>query len=191
MFRSIIFAILLVSCLLNGCSQLKEAVNPAPKAEFSFQIGKTGSVTFVNKSLNATSQKWDFGNGDTSINKDPITDYSSNGQYVVTLTVTGKGGSDVTSKTLIISDIKGNLTVYSGSAKNNKPISIYIDGVFFGSLSGVTYYPSAPGCYASSTVYGPLTEGQHNLYATEQGTSRTWSSKINVVSGKCSVFGLI
>jgi len=46
-------------------------------------------VTFTNKSVNATSYLWDFGNGQTSTEENPTVQYDTPGLYTVTLTCTG------------------------------------------------------------------------------------------------------
>jgi PKD repeat protein len=61
------------------------------KPAIAFDAGKQSScqfplpVSFVNKSTNADSFKWLFGNGDTSTIDNPKTVYSQPGQYKVTL----------------------------------------------------------------------------------------------------------
>ena len=59
-------------------------------ADFDFAVeeGGTGKVTFTNKSENATSYEWSFGdaNESVSIEKDPIFTYQASGTYKVTLT---------------------------------------------------------------------------------------------------------
>ena len=52
-------------------------------------------LTIINNSLNATAYLWDFGDGDTSTDTNPVHNYSASGIYVVRLTATGAGGSAV------------------------------------------------------------------------------------------------
>jgi len=47
------------------------------------------NASFTNKSLNALSYSWDFGNGKTSTEANPTTIYEGAGSYIVTLTVSG------------------------------------------------------------------------------------------------------
>ncbi len=44
------------------------------------------TVEFTNNTTNATTYLWDFGDGDTSTENDPIHTYASVGAYTVTLT---------------------------------------------------------------------------------------------------------
>jgi len=61
-------------------------------ADFSFSVSNDGyapaEVSFTNKSLNATGYHWDFGNGQTSTEENPVTFYETPGIYSVTLTCT-------------------------------------------------------------------------------------------------------
>lgn len=52
-------------------------------------VCKPATVKFTNGSLNATSYKWDFGDGATSTDKDPSHTYPNEGTYTVTLSATG------------------------------------------------------------------------------------------------------
>jgi hypothetical protein len=57
------------------------------------------TVNFTDKSTGSiTSWEWDFGDGSTSIKKNPSHTYNNPGTYTVTLIVTGPGGSDAEKK---------------------------------------------------------------------------------------------
>lgn len=57
------------------------------------------AVQFTDQSTgNITSWHWDFGDGSTSTEQNPIHTYTSPGVYTVTLTVSGPGGSDTETK---------------------------------------------------------------------------------------------
>ncbi len=63
------------------------------------------TVKFTNTSSNATTYKWDFGDGTTSTDKDPSHEYTKAGSYTVKLTVSGgtcANGSDDEIKTSYI-----------------------------------------------------------------------------------------
>lgn len=49
----------------------------------------TYEVAFTNHSINAIEYHWDFGNGNTSIEENPVVLYELSGKYTTTLTVTG------------------------------------------------------------------------------------------------------
>lgn len=103
-----IFSLLLMSLLvITSCEDNESGVtNPgemdaAVMARFTkVKEGKT--VTFINISENATSYKWDFGDGTTSTLINPEKRYF-NGNYTVTLTASNnKGETSTTSTTLLI-----------------------------------------------------------------------------------------
>lgn len=60
-----------------------------PYANFTYQIG--GFVGYFTNTSNiyATNTLWNFGDGSTSTDKNPIYTYTNNGSYSVTLTVNG------------------------------------------------------------------------------------------------------
>ena len=60
-------------------------------------------VSFTNKSKNATSYQWDFGDGFSSIAANPSHTYQISGVITVTLNATGPGGTIRCSKDLYIS----------------------------------------------------------------------------------------
>jgi phage gp46-like protein len=80
---------------------------PPPVVDFTANI-LTGvyplSVSFTDNSLGSVlSWLWSFGDGNISTSRNPVHTYSSPGLYTVILTATGKGGSNVMTKTDYIS----------------------------------------------------------------------------------------
>lgn len=71
-----------------------------PVAKFSF-VGESATapakVTFENKSENAESYQWDFGDGNTSTEENPSHTYKSSGNFVVQLKAI-KGGKERTTE---------------------------------------------------------------------------------------------
>jgi len=59
-----------------------------PGANFSFVANGT-TLTFTDASNGATSWLWDFGDGSTSTDPDPVHTYAGNGPYTITLSVDG------------------------------------------------------------------------------------------------------
>ncbi len=64
----------------------------APTADFEFTVNAL-EVTFTNKSANATSYKWDFGDGESAKEASPKHEYASAGTYTVKLTVANADGA--------------------------------------------------------------------------------------------------
>ena len=88
-----IIVIMIPAVLMTGCKKY-ELGNPLPSTltDFIYVIGNSGyapaEVTFTNKSLNATGYLWNFGNGQTSTDANPVVFYETPGIYTVTLTST-------------------------------------------------------------------------------------------------------
>lgn len=80
---------------------LEPAVARKLKADWSFRIVDIDrrTVAFRDESLGAiTARKWDFGDGQTSAEPNPIHNYASDGKYVVVLEVFGPAGTSRLSK---------------------------------------------------------------------------------------------
>ncbi len=106
--KSIIFSLFLILFLLlhQFCSKKNEEppepTGDAPVAAFITDVislveGET--VQFTDQSTNTpTSWLWDFGDGNTSLIKNPTHTYVTNGDYTVTLTATNNFGTDTETK---------------------------------------------------------------------------------------------
>ena len=87
--------LLLTLSILISCSKSTNDTNNSnslqPIADFSYiatpSLAAPSTIYFTNKSINADTYKWDFGNGQTSTEKNPSVIYSTNGNYNVKLTV--------------------------------------------------------------------------------------------------------
>ncbi|MDD1702004.1 MAG: PKD domain-containing protein [Methanoregula sp.] len=73
-----------------------------PRADFVADKTRGGApmtVTFTDKTVNTpTSWNWDFGDGATSFDQNPVHTYTTLGSYSVTLTATNADGKDSTTK---------------------------------------------------------------------------------------------
>jgi len=105
--KSIIYFLLALTMALGlwACEE-DEGQGPAPSA--SFAITGEGPykvntpVSFENSSQNAFSYLWSFGDGNTSIEKNPSHTYTSPGEYTVTLKAEGSGQRSLVSQTITI-----------------------------------------------------------------------------------------
>lgn len=71
------------------CVSLPVDVTVTPvEAEFTF-VENSGVYTFTDQSTNATSWFWDFGDGNTSTDQNPVHTYANAGSYTVSLVVNG------------------------------------------------------------------------------------------------------
>jgi len=71
-------------------------------SDYTFAV-TGGDVTFTNESTNADSYNWEFGNGDTSTDEDPMYTYTESGSYEVVLSATGTCGTVTDTQTVVIS----------------------------------------------------------------------------------------
>ena len=62
---------------------------------FSYQVDATDfkKVTFTNAAQNFTAISWDFGDGNTSTELNPVHIYATTGAFTVKLTATGAEGA--------------------------------------------------------------------------------------------------
>ncbi|MFT6333659.1 MAG: PKD repeat protein [Saprospiraceae bacterium] len=88
------------------------------------------TVNFMSTSIGASTYSWDFGDGNTSTEENPIHTYGSNGTYEVILTVSNQCGEVETTTTFIINvnavteaDF-GNMKVYPNPASDYITISL-------------------------------------------------------------------
>ena len=72
----------------QGMNTLEEVdfitVNPTPIADFTFTQNGT-QVNFTNQSFAGETYAWDFGDGESSTDENPIHNYPSSGTFIVTL----------------------------------------------------------------------------------------------------------
>ena len=117
-----------------GCKKDEEEIPPASTvANFEFvsdnDFFAPTTVTFTNKSIEAVSYAWDFGNGQTSTEKDPSVLYEEPGSYTVTLTATGNTVNSKTADILIKDPNAGKTrTLYFSDRNTGKVHYIKLDG---------------------------------------------------------------
>ena len=78
-------------------------VEAAPVASFTRVVDNT-TVEFTNSSASGDSYSWDFGDGNSSTEENPVHTYAMNGTYIVTLIVTNDCGTDTITQTVEIND---------------------------------------------------------------------------------------
>jgi PKD repeat protein len=80
-------------CVESDETKDSSELQERPEPLFDYNNDK-GTVTFENKSKNATSYSWDFGNGNTSTDENPVYFFASNGTFEVILKALSDCGSD-------------------------------------------------------------------------------------------------
>ncbi|CAN5512425.1 hypothetical protein BH11BAC2_BH11BAC2_15760 [soil metagenome] len=77
---------------------------PAPLAGFSY-APNVNTLSFTDQSSGATSWSWNFGDGNTSTQQNPINIYSSAGYYTITLIVSNGTCTDTTFQTIGVGNV--------------------------------------------------------------------------------------
>ena len=83
----------------SSSTSLTFDVQPLPQADYSFSLDNNTS-TFSNISTNGTAYNWDFGDGMSSTEENPIHVFDAIGTYTVTLTITNDCGTSVSTQTV-------------------------------------------------------------------------------------------
>ncbi|MEM7380112.1 MAG: carbohydrate binding domain-containing protein [Bacteroidota bacterium] len=91
-----IYTLLILAISFIGCEDDDEVILPEVIAGFTFTLNQqSGTVTFINISEEAQSFLWNFGDGGTSTEINPVKMYES-GSYTVTLTASNAAGASAT-----------------------------------------------------------------------------------------------
>lgn len=85
----------------------------SPLPEFGYEAEYL-TVSFSNTSMYGVSYSWDFGDGETSSDENPVHSFAASGDYSVTLTATGVEGSIPESVTGTVSVAEGVISVLNG-----------------------------------------------------------------------------
>lgn len=97
LIRFLTFICIIGLTLFQSCT--KEPVRPVfPLSAEIFQSVKDKQVAFTALTHSAVSWSWDFGDGQTSTEQNPVHVYNEGGYYVATLTATDKDGNTVASE---------------------------------------------------------------------------------------------
>lgn len=131
-----IFILVSAALLFQACKH--------PEAAFTMSqtAGNTGdTIFFYNTSMNASSYEWEFGDGEGSVEENPLHIYQSGDFYTVRLTASDENESDVASASITIKDATGTLlhiTIHSGSLEDNllgdspeRAVSVYLPTGYF------------------------------------------------------------
>jgi PKD repeat protein len=97
----------------------KEEETPAPTVQINFSVDGY-QVAFTALVTNANTFAWDFGDGETSTEQNPVHTYAMSGKYTVTLSVTGDGGSADASTEVEIAASKYEMLTGGSAATNGK-----------------------------------------------------------------------
>jgi PKD repeat protein len=120
---------------LSSCKKDdKDDPKPAdPIASFQFAVDETDflKVTFTNFSQNATSYSWNFGDGNTSTETNPVHTYAAPGNFTVVLTATNQANISANfSQVIEVKDPDEALTLLAG--QTSKTWKLYRVGTSMG-----------------------------------------------------------
>ena len=144
---------------------------PAPEAHVVYTLHASLTVDFENKSSNATSWVWNFGDGTTSSTNNPSHTYATKGSYYVTLKA--KNSGSIVSTAYVTIGLYVNFEIQNTTSD---PYYIYIDDVDMGVLNGGTTY-----------TYENYEPGNHKIYVKQKSgyvfyaTTHTWN--IEAIAG--------
>jgi len=116
-------------------------VGETPSADFSSSASAL-TVSFTDQSINATSWAWDFGDGNSSSDQNPMHTYANGGAYTVTLLVTNACGTDQSAEGVTV--VAAPVAMFT----NSMPIGCVSHSVTFDastSASAGSYLWSFPG----------------------------------------------
>ncbi|WP_397446875.1 PKD domain-containing protein [Polaribacter sp. R77954] len=172
-----IFSLLIVSLLLiTSCEDNEDGItNPgeigtAVLARFTkVKEGKT--VTFINISENATSYKWDLGDGTTSNLINPEKRYF-NGTYTVTLTASNDKGETSTTNTTFIID-----GCVDETEENIDPANGDLNWTFLNTIgnSGFSAFGNISGAVVNNPVLDAVNASCNVFLYNKTGGCETWS----------------
>lgn len=135
-------SILLLVISLIGCEN-DDDNSPKIISGFTYTISAdTGTVTFINTSVNSKNYFWTFGDGTSSTEINPIKTYTT-GEYTVTLKATNVAGASDTSEDIIVISDAG------------APVITLLGDTTINIMVGETF--TDPGATATDDVDGDIT----------------------------------
>ena len=129
-------AVLVFFTVINACKK-DDPDPPSPMAEFTASkttVTVDEEIQFTNASNNATSFVWSFGDGTTSTEASPKKSYATSNVFVVTLSATGAGGTELSSKNITVVPLSAFTVENEGSLTNTVPVQ------FTNTSKGATSY---------------------------------------------------
>ena len=118
------FLLLVIVAAVTACA-------PEPVANFTYSYTDNtvpAEVTFTNTSTDANNFRWDFGDGSTSNETDPVHTYETSGTFNITLLAKGSGGDNSITKSIVIDQATSYMIYNQLSIFLYNVISFYWDG---------------------------------------------------------------
>lgn len=176
MKRTKLLALLLLPLLFVACKQ-NEPEEIQPTALFSYAQNDL-TITFTNASQNAQSYSWDFGDGKTSSEENPVHTYSKAGTWQVKLTAKNIAKTDTYLQNITISQADVTPTAKFSYTKNGLAVT------FTNTSTNAQSYNWEFGDGQSSTANSPLhtysSAGTYKVTLTAKNGSKTNSTSQNI-----------
>lgn len=142
-----LLAILSAFVIISSCKK-DEDPEPSPSADFT--VSKDTAVVdeelqFTNSSQNATSFVWSFGDGSSSTETSPKHTYTTSNLFVVTLSATGSGGTELFTRNVRVLPFTAFTVVDETNLNNTTPVQFTNDS------KGATSYEWSFGDPANTT----------------------------------------
>ncbi|MBM1105120.1 PKD domain-containing protein [Aurantibacter crassamenti] len=161
--------------VLNSCSSDDDrTVESIPFTADIFQSINGKRVAFQGLTNNATSWNWDFGDGTTSTDKNPIHAYAEGGYYTAVLTAADAAGSSIVKQVELAIEITPYVLLTGGataeSGKTWKLSSAHSEGDYFGNADAeLTPFDGAPaplpaGIFGAGLGMGEVYEDEFTFY---------------------------
>ena len=116
-------------------------IDPVPVADFDFVLSGL-TATFTNLSSEAEYFNWDFGDGFTSYEENPVHNYAVEGEFIASLEIWNSCETSYTSKSLIFLSISANefdgINIYPNPAFEELIIERQNNSGMRYSISGIT-----------------------------------------------------
>ncbi|MDX1327585.1 MAG: PKD domain-containing protein [Arenibacter sp.] len=134
---------------LFSCSSDDSDRESLPLTADIFHSVKGKKVAFQGLTNSAVSWMWDFGDGNTSTDKNPVHTYASGGYYSATLTATSADGSTVNKEVRLAVDLTPYILLTGGPTAENgktwKLASSHSDSDYFANADAtLSPFPGAP-----------------------------------------------
>lgn len=187
--RFFTLAMVALFALVLGCKK-EEApeVIPPPTVDFTSQEDTFGGVQYKLIATNATSRRWDFGDGSSDTTANPFHVYKRNGFFTVKLEATGPGGTANLVRDVTVSGVRGRATFWKD--KGTRSLEIFVDDEkdAAGTVP-VNQTKAVTTCDVTGTVnVSKLKEGSHKYLARETGvlTPTSYTGTFTVKAGECT-----
>lgn len=177
---------------VSGLKVVAENEYITPVASFEYERLEDGLVKFIDKSQNAKSLQWSFGDGTFGGIQDTLHKFERNGSYNVELVATNEVGKHSNKITIKIENVALAKRVFYAdkSSRSRLPIFISINGIARGALTKTYDRNNLPECWDEGTITVMLPSGEYTMTAAADSGLYTWETKVEFEKGICAPFGL-